>query len=249
VALGWHPGIRPPRTETQPRTGTKRTAMNQNKAKFNSPAEKKNSSSLFFYRLTQYYAFRSTMYCKVPFIYRIFVMQTESNQTKKPKYMSRSINQLSRTIFNGSKKIALAVALLLTVGISSSFANPTEGHNDAVNASFHKDFKKAELLTTEPGKNYTKLTFKMNDMVLSAFYGEDGQLLAVTRNIRSNQLPIQLLLQIKKDYTAYWISDLFEFSSDGSSAYYITLENADSKVTLRSSGSDTWEVYTKKTKE
>lgn len=189
------------------------------------------------------------MYCKVPSIYRIFVMQTESNQTKKPKYMSRSINQLSHTIFNGSKKIALAVALLLTVGISSSFANPTEGHNDAVNASFRKDFKKAELLTTEPGKNYTKLTFKMNDMVLSAFYGEDGQLLAVTRNIRSNQLPIQLLLQIKKDYATYWISDLFEFSSDGSSAYYITLENADSKVTLRSSGSDTWDVYTKKTKE
>jgi hypothetical protein len=213
--------------------------MNQNKAKFNSPEKNKNSSSLFFYRLTQYYAFRSTMYCKVPSIYRIFVMQTESNQTKKPKYMSRSI----------ASKIALTVAFVLTI-VSTSFANTTnDDHNTAVTASFHKDFKKAELLTTEPGKNFTKLTFKMNDMVLSAFYGEDGQLLAVTRNIRSNQLPIQLLLQIKKDYTAYWISDLFEFSSDGSSAYYITLENADSKVTLRSSGSDTWEVYTKKTKE
>ena len=222
-----------------PAQAQKRTAMNQNKAKFNSPEKNKNSSSLFFYRLTQYYAFRSTMYCKVPSIYRIFVMQTESNQTKKPKYMSRSI----------ASKIALTAALVLTMA-GTSFANTTnDDHNAAVAASFHKDFKKAELLTSETGKNYTKLTFKMNDMVLFAFYSEEGQLLAVTRNIKSNQLPIKLLLQIKQDYANYWISELFEFNADGTNAYYITLENADTSVTLRSSGSDAWDVYTKKAKE
>jgi hypothetical protein len=213
--------------------------MNQNKAIFNTTGKNKSSSSLFFYRLTQYYAIHGTMHCKVPSIYRIFVMQTESNQTKKPKYMSRSI----------ASKIALAVALVLTM-VSTSFANTTnDDHNTAVTTSFHKDFKKAELLTTEPGKNYTKLMFKMNDMVLFAFYSEDGQLLAVTRNIKSNQLPINLLLQIKQNYGNYWISDLFEFNCDNSNCYYITLENANSTITLRSSGSDSWDVYTKKTKE
>ena len=83
--------------------------------------------------------------------------------------MSRSINQLSQTLLNGSKKIAFAIAILLTVGVSSSFATPTEGRNDAIDASFRKDFKKAELLSTEVRKDYTKLTFKMNDMVLFAF--------------------------------------------------------------------------------
>jgi hypothetical protein len=153
---------------------------------------------------------------------------------------------MSRSI---ASKIALVVALVLTM-VSTSFANTTnDDHNAAVAASFHKDFKKAELLTTETGKNYTKLTFKMNDMVLFAFYSEEGQLLAVTRNIKSNQLPIKLLLQIKQDYANYWISELFEFNADGTNAYYITLENADTSVTLRSSGSDAWDVYTKKTKE
>ena len=163
--------------------------------------------------------------------------------------MTRFINQLSHTLLKGSKIAAFTAAMLLTVGISSSFATPTNDRTDAVTTSFHKDFKKAELLTTEPSRNYTKLTFKMNDMVLFAFYSEDGQLLAVTRNIKSNQLPINLLLQIKQNYGNYWISDLFELTSDGANAYYITLENADSKVTLRSSGSDSWDVYTKKTKE
>jgi hypothetical protein len=217
----------------------KQAIMDQNMANFNTNSENKITSSLFFYRLTQYYAIHCTMHCKVPSIYRIFVMQTESNQTKKPKYMSRSI----------ASKIALTVAFVLTI-VSTSFANTTnDDHNAAVTASFHKDFKKAELLTTEPGKNYTKLTFRMNDMVLFAFYSEEGQLLAVTRNIKSNQLPIKLLLQIKQDYANYWISELFEFNADGTNAYYITLENADSSVTLRSSGSDAWDVYTKKTKE
>ena len=179
----------------------------------------------------------------------IFVMQTKSNQTIKTKYMSRSINQLSQTLLNGSKKIAFAIAILLTVGVSSSFATPTEGRNDAIDASFRKDFKKAELLSTEVRKDYTKLTFKMNDMVLFAFYSDNGELLAVTRNIKSNQLPIQLLLQMKKDYSNYWITDLFEFNGDGTSNYYVTLENCDTRVTLRSAGSDSWEVYDKKVKE
>ncbi len=163
--------------------------------------------------------------------------------------MSLAINQLSQTLINGSKKIALAVALLLTVGISSSFATPTDGRTEVINASFRKDFKKAQLITIEVSKNYTKLTFKMNEMVMFAFYSDNGQLLAVTRNITSNQLPIQLLLKMKKDYANFWITDLFEFNGDGTSTYYMTMENADSSVTLRSNGSDSWEVYDRRIKE
>jgi hypothetical protein len=87
----------------------------------------------------------------------------------------------------------------------------------------------------------------MNDVVLSAFYNENGELLAITRNIQSSQLPLQLLMQVKKDYANYWISDLFEYNGNGSSSYYITLETADSTVILRSNGTE-WEVYNKKVK-
>ena len=162
--------------------------------------------------------------------------------------MSLAITKLSQTILNGSKKIVLASALLLTVGISSSFATSIDGDNDAVTVSFHKDFKKVEIIQREVSKNFIKFTFRMNEVVMCAFYNENGQLLAITRNIQSSQLPLQLLMQIKKDYGNYWISDLFEYSADGTSCYYITLETADSRVVLRSNGAD-WEAYDKKTKE
>ncbi|HEY4110371.1 hypothetical protein [Puia sp.] len=138
------------------------------------------------------------------------------------------------------------VAMLLTA--SSTFATPTHDSNEAVRVAFHKDFKKAELMTSEVKATFTKLTFKMNGVVMYAFYSDNGQLLAVTRNITSNQLPIQLLLDLKADYASYWISDLFELTGEGASNYYITVENADQRVTLRSNGSG-WDVYEKKSKE
>lgn len=165
--------------------------------------------------------------------------------------MSLTITNLSQTLINGGKKIVLASALLLTIGISSSFATPNAGGNDEATPatiSFHKDFKKVEVIETHIGKDFIRFTFKMNDVVLSAFYNENGQLLAITRNIQSSQLPLQLLMQIKKDYANYWISDLFEYDGDGANNYFITLESADYRVILRSNGTQ-WETYDKKVKK
>jgi hypothetical protein len=143
-------------------------------------------------------------------------------------------------------QFALTAALILTVGISSSFATPA-GDLDNINASFHKDFRQAELLATNVTVNYTKLTFKMNGMVLFAFYSGDGKLMAVTHNIVSTQLPLQLLMDLRRNYADYWISDLFECDAEGSTSYFMTIENANSKITLRSNDGN-WETYTKSTK-
>ncbi|HTI93213.1 MAG TPA: hypothetical protein VL727_21590 [Puia sp.] len=161
--------------------------------------------------------------------------------------MKRSTTSLSQTLLNSSKKVAIAVALLLTVGVTSSFATPTD-KTDVIKASFKKDFQKAELMGIEANNSYNKLTFKMNDIVLYAFYTDNGELLAVTRNIKSTQLPIQLLLDLKRDYASYWITDLFEFNGDGSNSYYVTLENADTSITLRANSSEEWRLYSRKNK-
>lgn len=161
--------------------------------------------------------------------------------------MKRSLNSISQTVINSSKKLAFAVAMLLTIGITSSFATPND-KTEVIKASFKKDFKKAELMNLESNPNYTRLTFKMNDMILYAFYSDNGELLAVTRNIKSTQLPIQLLLDLKRDYANYWITDLFEFNGDGTNSYYVTLENADTSITLRANSSDNWFLYSRKNK-
>jgi len=144
------------------------------------------------------------------------------------------------------KKAALVLACVITLPAMNSFAAPvksiTEDGNKEIKASFARDFQSAELMSTESRDTYSKVVFKLNQQVMTAFYSNNGELLAVTRNIVSSQLPVSLLMNFKKHYGEYWITDLFEMSQDQQSSYYLTLENSDSRMTLRSNG-DNWEVY------
>jgi hypothetical protein len=151
---------------------------------------------------------------------------------------------------------ALTAALFLTVGVSSSFAHSAHSArsarnarngDDNVNAWFHKDFRQAELLGTKTGTDYTCFTIKVSGMILNAYYSNLGELLAITHNITSTQLPLTLLMQLNRDYANYWISDLFELDSNGQSTYFITVENGDKTITLRSSDNN-WNFFSKTTK-
>jgi hypothetical protein len=139
------------------------------------------------------------------------------------------------------KKLIIA-ALLLTIATTYSFAAPTNNNSGEVKTSFRQDFKNAQLVSTEANNNFTKITFKMNDQILCAFYSTTGELLAVTRNILSSQLPINLMMSLKKHYSEHWITDLFELNGNDQTTYYVSLENADTQMTLRSNG-DKWELY------
>lgn len=150
------------------------------------------------------------------------------------------------------KKISLSIAIVLMMGLSAFAAknDETDVNKEAVR-SFHREFVNAKNVKWEQKVGYVKVEFTLNDQVLFAYYNNDGQMTAIVRNIVSDQLPISLLTSLKNEYTAYWISDLFEVASNDQTNYYVTLENADKKIVLRSSGIDSWEVYskTKKTAE
>jgi len=75
----------------------------------------------------------------------------------------------------------------------------------------------------------------------SRFASEKGQP-HIMRNILSNQLPVTLLGDIKKDYKDYWITALSEEGQGRRQDYFITLENADQIVQLRSSNSKKWVI-------
>ena len=146
-------------------------------------------------------------------------------------------------------KIILSIATVLMMGLSAFAAahDETEVNQLAVR-SFHKDFINAKNIKWEQKTGYVKVEFTMNDQVLYAYYNNDGQMTAVVRNIVPDQLPISLLTTLKRDYSGFWIPDLFEMAADDHTTYYVTLENADKKIVLRSNGIDSWEVYSKSRK-
>lgn len=170
------------------------------------------------------------------------------------------------------KPTILSIAAVLVMGLSSfaekandftvrtnTFAGKTNGitektvtaagKTDEINKqaakAFSNDFKNATNVSWEQKDNYVRVTFTMNEQVLFAYYDNNGNLQAVVRNIVSEQLPINLLTQLKTEYSGFWISDLFEVASDDQTTYYVTLENADKKIVLNSVNAADWNVYSK----
>jgi hypothetical protein len=145
-------------------------------------------------------------------------------------------------------KIMIGVFMLIT-GISSAFANGREDVNQQIINSFNKDFAGAQNVQWSSAREFVKASFTLNDQVTFAYYSQEGELLGVYRNIVSGQLPINLLTDLKKNYTNYWIADLFEMAANNDNTYYITLENSDFKLVLKSNGSTGWEVFRKERKQ
>ncbi len=144
------------------------------------------------------------------------------------------------------KKRILIWALLLIIGAGSTFANNGgAGVNEKVLKSFKKEFATAQDVQWEQSESFAKATFKLNDQVMFAYYSLEGDLLGMTRNIVSTQLPINLLADLRKNYNEYWITDLFEMATGNYTTYYLTIEDSDYKTILKSTGSDNWEVYKK----
>ena len=147
------------------------------------------------------------------------------------------------------KQVILSIATVLMMGASAFAGNNNDNVNQQAKQSFQKDFSTARNISYEQKTDYVKVTFSINDQVLFAYYNNNGQLQAVVRNIVSDQLPISLLTDLKKSYSDYWISDLFEVASDDQTSYYITLESKDKTVVLKSEGTSSWSVFSKTKKD
>jgi hypothetical protein len=143
------------------------------------------------------------------------------------------------------KKMIMTLAIALIT--LSSFAGE-ENVSSRVLDAFKTEFTGAKDVEWTTGSNYYKASFLFNGQHVYAFYDLDGELMGVTRYISSLDLPISLQADLKKGYSNCWISDLFEVSNADGTSYYITMENADTKIILKSTGGESWSLYKKSNK-
>ena len=141
------------------------------------------------------------------------------------------------------KKLVLLLALVVTTHLS--FASRVPFATSSVIRSFDKNFYRATEVEWQHSEAYEKANFFLNNQFMNAYYTPDGELIAVVRNILSDQLPLKLLLELKKNYSGFWISELFEVVNGSNDEYYITLENANEKLTLKAKPNKSWKVYQK----
>ena len=135
------------------------------------------------------------------------------------------------------------LALVLTTVIASAFSEIPS--NTAVLNAFHKSFAEAKNIEWTIKKDFYRAKFSVNDEVMYAYYKEDGELMAITRNITTEQLPMGLSSTLFNKHKDYYLANLFEVSANGESTYYAAIRKGNCIITLQASAAGEWKFFKK----
>jgi hypothetical protein len=145
-------------------------------------------------------------------------------------------------------RLFLAVILSLTV-CGSAFANP-KGGDETLNfpgsEHFARQFPQATAVNYKVKAQFTEVDFTWNGLQLQAFYDNQGTPLATARTIDKNNLPVNVQLNLQKNYGDAYISAAIEYAdaNDGL-CYYVTVLEPKASYLLHVSTSGDISVFKK----
>ena len=137
------------------------------------------------------------------------------------------------------KKIFIVLAIMTSVTIPA-FAN-VEVPCDVLDA-FKREFSAATDVKWSSNTLFFSVEFTREEKRLFAFYNLEGKFMGLYQHISSTELPYYLRSSIKENYPGYWITELFHSSKKTGHSYYLTLENAEGKIMLKSHDGFDWKV-------
>lgn len=139
------------------------------------------------------------------------------------------------------KKFFVATAAFILT-LSAAFAQDATPVPDAIVKELNQEFSGASNVQWKTTPNFYKASFTVDAQPLEAFYSFDGQLIAVSRKIRVEQLPMALIKEAKEQGSLDQVTDLFELSSDRGTEYFITF-GAGNEAKIYKSGGYMWSRY------
>jgi hypothetical protein len=129
------------------------------------------------------------------------------------------------------KKLFLSMSILLTVAVSTAFANANV--NEQVQASFKKEFPGANLIEWNNPGEYYKATFMLWGHRTEAYFTEDGQLQGSMRSLFYNQLPLVVMTAVDKRFEGAEILDVNEINNSNGTTYSLLLEINNRKYSVK----------------
>jgi hypothetical protein len=152
-----------------------------------------------------------------------------------------SINSIQKNN-KDMKKIIVSLALLMLVFPGSTFAG-TSGVPALVSGAFNEKFANAKDVKWEMGKGFYKAAFEMRGRTLFVYFADNGDIMGIAGNLSPVGLPERLRSEVKKNYSNYWITELFKYRNADDDGFVITLEGADKVIVLKALGDQGWQVY------
>ena len=130
------------------------------------------------------------------------------------------------------KKFLVLAVLFASVCSFSVQASEKDKVTPGVEKAFQKEFAGATYVKWEAleNKDIFQANFIYNNERLSAFFGEDGSLLATGRFIHTGNMPLLVTKTMNKRFEGYEIKEVLEVVRGHETSYLVTVENDKTKL-------------------
>lgn len=139
------------------------------------------------------------------------------------------------------KKTLISFASLLLLAATCFARTP----NDKVLKSFHTTFLSPKQVKWYEHKDYYEVSFAQASVRANVKYDLEGNFLSSTRYYKEQQLPANILYQIKKKYADKTIFGVTEIANPEEIYYYVKLEDSKRWLTIKVSSNGQIEVFEK----
>ena len=131
------------------------------------------------------------------------------------------------------KKLILATVILLTVSATTAMAKGTKKVDPKVLSSFKKEFVNATNVHWLTADDVSRASFVLNESRIQAYFSNEGELLGTERNILFAQLPLSVVKEVNSRYGLTPVYGITEYNNGSGTFYYMTVELASKKLTVR----------------
>lgn len=139
--------------------------------------------------------------------------------------------------------LLFVAALLLSTQLTFAATKEMEA-NSKLKSALTKEFAGAADVKWYSEDNKTFMAkFTLKERNVTAYFDEDGNLLATRRYIAEEHLPLAVTKKLTKRYPTEAIRWVVEFESEGATVYYVTLEGAKTWKVIKSSAGGEMSVH------
>jgi hypothetical protein len=133
------------------------------------------------------------------------------------------------------KSMIIAICLMASIFTQSAKATEPVVTHAAVQA-FEITFRGAEGATWSQVNGLFKVSFKMDERQMFAFFNDKGELVVVAKYLKVAQLPKSAQSKLAEVTKGYSITELFEINDGEKNKYYAALSNGTTQKVVESTG-------------
>lgn len=135
------------------------------------------------------------------------------------------------------KKLVLISSFFLMI-VAGAMAGVNNNVTPQILSSFKKEFSFAENVQWRSADNIAFATFSISGKWFTAYFHRDGELLATTRNMLFDELPLTVMQAVSKKYCPGDAVGIYEWQSGTETFYFMTINSkkAESKIKVSTDG-------------